>query len=98
MSKLSPIILLPLLWIMVFSCTQFEDVGSGLVDDENLLVGKETSLDLSFETYTRDSLIAYRKEGRSSDYIPTTHILARSEEHTSELQSRGHLVCRLLLE
>src|SRR5437870_10461016 len=23
--------------------------------------------------------------------------LARSEEHTSELQSRGHLVCRLLL-
>src|SRR5690625_6035790 len=25
------------------------------------------------------------------------HVL-RSEEHTSELQSRGHLVCRLLLE
>src|SRR5437660_6572665 len=24
--------------------------------------------------------------------------LGRSEEHTSELQSRGHLVCRLLLE
>src|SRR5690625_6677192 len=24
--------------------------------------------------------------------------VARSEEHTSELQSRGHLVCRLLLE
>src|SRR5690625_5502963 len=23
--------------------------------------------------------------------------IARSEEHTSELQSRGHLVCRLLL-
>src|SRR5690625_5806759 len=27
--------------------------------------------------------------------IPDLH---RSEEHTSELQSRGHLVCRLLLE
>src|SRR5690625_2482879 len=27
-----------------------------------------------------------------------TLIIARSEEHTSELQSRGHLVCRLLLE
>src|SRR5690554_7560551 len=26
------------------------------------------------------------------------HITARSEEHTSELQSRPHLVCRLLLE
>src|SRR5690625_5558386 len=25
-------------------------------------------------------------------------ISGRSEEHTSELQSRGHLVCRLLLE
>src|SRR5690625_7067687 len=25
-------------------------------------------------------------------------VWARSEEHTSELQSRGHLVCRLLLE
>src|SRR5690625_6415786 len=24
--------------------------------------------------------------------------MCRSEEHTSELQSRGHLVCRLLLE
>src|SRR6266508_211557 len=26
------------------------------------------------------------------------HAMHRSEEHTSELQSRGHLVCRLLLE
>src|SRR5690625_5717957 len=25
-------------------------------------------------------------------------VYKRSEEHTSELQSRGHLVCRLLLE
>src|SRR5690625_5430203 len=25
-------------------------------------------------------------------------LMVRSEEHTSELQSRGHLVCRLLLE
>src|SRR5690625_6402260 len=27
-----------------------------------------------------------------------TILAPRSEEHTSELQSRGHLVCRLLLE
>src|SRR5690625_6779744 len=27
-----------------------------------------------------------------------TEEIPRSEEHTSELQSRGHLVCRLLLE
>src|SRR5207253_10396055 len=30
------------------------------------------------------------------DQIPD--LCHRSEEHTSELQSRGHLVCRLLLE
>src|SRR2546429_5797405 len=44
------------------------------------------------------SLLAYRIP------IPSQHsphrfpILCRSEEHTSELQSRLHLVCRLLLE
>src|SRR5690625_6244933 len=31
-------------------------------------------------------------------YIFISLNLTRSEEHTSELQSRGHLVCRLLLE
>src|SRR5258708_11248444 len=30
--------------------------------------------------------------------FPTAENLARSEEHTSELQSPDHLVCRLLLE
>src|SRR5437870_11021471 len=29
---------------------------------------------------------------------PEARARGRSEEHTSELQSRGHLVCRLLLE
>src|SRR5690625_6481093 len=28
--------------------------------------------------------------------LPQLHTYLRSEEHTSELQSRGHLVCRLL--
>src|SRR5690625_4857071 len=30
--------------------------------------------------------------------LTSTGLPLRSEEHTSELQSRGHLVCRLLLE
>src|SRR5439155_13354201 len=34
----------------------------------------------------------------TSDRRPRRRRLPRSEEHTSELQSRGHLVCRLLLE
>src|SRR5690625_396268 len=39
------------------------------------------------------TLAAWRMGKRC--YLPVLH---RSEEHTSELQSRGHLVCRLLLE
>src|SRR5690606_39578248 len=35
--------------------------------------------------------------GRISEIADTTMIV-RSEEHTSELQSRANLVCRLLLE
>src|SRR3712207_7042787 len=31
-------------------------------------------------------------------HIPVPILLQRSEEHTSELQSRQYLVCRLLLE
>src|SRR5258705_2227389 len=30
--------------------------------------------------------------------VPAPHFMARSEEHTSELQSLRHSVCRLLLE
>src|SRR2546422_1816003 len=36
--------------------------------------------------------------GRRGDRIKPPPISVRSEEHTSELQSRLHLVCRLLLE
>src|SRR5690625_6923425 len=32
------------------------------------------------------------------NFSSTLILRSRSEEHTSELQSRGHLVCRLLLE
>src|SRR5207253_7715827 len=34
----------------------------------------------------------------SADTARVLQRMVRSEEHTSELQSRGHLVCRLLLE
>src|SRR5215510_15230431 len=54
----------------------------------------------------RSTLFPYTTLFRSTDgqrerpdevrQYPPGH--GRSEEHTSELQSRGHLVCRLLLE
>src|SRR3712207_7997232 len=58
-----------------------------------------------------DNLRAYKgqrvrklTEGRGCDllylppYSPNLNPIERSEEHTSELQSRQYLVCRLLLE
>src|SRR3712207_8111992 len=44
------------------------------------------------QDYSRRVLVEACQSG--SDY----RILVRSEEHTSELQSRQYLVCRLLLE
>src|SRR5690625_6935474 len=39
-----------------------------------------------------------RIERKKKDNFEQLTYAERSEEHTSELQSRGHLVCRLLLE
>src|SRR5690625_6453664 len=46
-----------------------------------------------------DTNYTYGKWGRRSWILSVKWpMIWRSEEHTSELQSRGHLVCRLLLE
>src|SRR5258708_21826205 len=42
--------------------------------------------------------IGVGNDGKSSSSPNISHPDARSEEHTSELQSPDHLVCRLLLE
>src|SRR5207253_942850 len=47
------------------------------------------------------TVAAYHRHGCSQSgnrLMVWPHLRHRSEEHTSELQSRGHLVCRLLLE
>src|SRR6266702_5239652 len=41
---------------------------------------------------------AHRADGHARPYAGPRRFGHRSEEHTSELQSRGHLVWRLLLE
>src|SRR5690625_398775 len=46
----------------------------------------------NYENVTQ--LISEMNEGN----LKSGYITERSEEHTSELKSRGHLVCRLLLE
>src|SRR5690625_6922753 len=56
------------------------------------------------ETYTLDRFPALVDAAPKGLFLTGTPVIdvngdtARSEEHTSELQSRGHLVCRLLLE
>src|SRR5438552_14722308 len=44
------------------------------------------------------ALAAPGRDGRRRDLRRGRPCVARSEEHTSELQSPDHLVCRLLLE
>src|SRR5690625_5585030 len=66
------------------------------------------SSDLAFiETDMTDGLIGQemKESNQSEDEViekflneKKPFMAIRSEEHTSELQSRGHLVCRLLLE
>src|SRR5690625_1926534 len=51
--------------------------------------------------YSRDDagkFLPYYIEEKILPFDPFQVLDQRSEEHTSELQSRGHLVCRLLLE
>src|SRR5207253_10589657 len=57
------------------------------VSSNQAVVSLKTSSDVIPAKFQVKSLEEIKKEKMS-----------RSEEHTSELQSRGHLVCRLLLE
>src|SRR5439155_24831756 len=55
-----------------------------------LIVGAGDAGEMLLRELGRSSVLEYDILGFVDD--------ERSEEHTSELQSRGHLVCRLLLE
>ena len=50
------------------------------------------------DALTASATATYALTLGSAAYYPETANQLRSEEHTSELQSRLHLVCRLLLE
>src|SRR5690606_41267014 len=66
-----------------------------------LVMGTSTSsIGASEEGYARAQVDAQGKacfpEDLQRPIVHTPHSLGRSEEHTSELQSRENLVCRLL--
>src|SRR5690606_2213667 len=54
--------------------------------------------DIALDPVKLDSVVTLAIDDRYSDLPPDTSAAIRSEEHTSELQSRENLVCRLLLE
>src|SRR5690554_7531881 len=70
-----------------------------LTDEEDQFIPMSTSHYFNFSSQFKKKYLPYAIElGRSwvqPMYQPSVN---RSEEHTSELQSRPHLVCRLLLE
>ena len=56
--------LLSLCVLTIFSCTQFEDIGSDLVDGDQIQINTDTDVDYSLQTFERDSLLAYvRRRG-----------------------------------
>src|SRR5690625_6933168 len=62
-------------------------------------VGEEVSESVAIEDLGRRAILALRQNlvAKVMEH-DNANLYQRSEEHTSELQSRGHLVCRLLLE
>src|SRR5439155_20741774 len=85
-----------------FPTRRSSDLNEFLRSKEEKLKAGELS-HRSFRDYygTCQELIDhFGKERRVDDLRPDDFrkFRSRSEEHTSELQSRGHLVCRLLLE
>src|SRR5207253_6842889 len=65
------------------------------LDDIRSLADLQPSVRICKGIYVEPPELAYQ----GYDEVRSNFLRAlRSEEHTSELQSRGHLVCRLLLE
>src|SRR5207253_10640399 len=73
--------------------------SSDLADFQVLAAGREQ------RSERRGDFVVHHFETPGAEFPPyliagnsAPGVSKRSEEHTSELQSRGHLVCRLLLE
>src|SRR5439155_23508282 len=91
---------LPILLTPFFFLLMRPPPRSTLFPYTTLFRSRPATIDLGLATATPDTG-ALSANGLP---MPPAHLdalsrnLWRSEEHTSELQSRGHLVCRLLLE
>src|SRR5690625_8001632 len=90
-------------WAMVEAITEITDMNNGFdVDDKGkpVMLRREDvnfglAIDMPRPDGSRGLVVPNIKAAQRFDFHG---FWQRSEEHTSELQSRGHLVCRLLLE
>src|SRR5690625_6373174 len=79
------------------------DLMRGLKQGQPFMLMEQTPSQQNWQAYNSLKrpgvmrLWSYQAVARGADTVLFFQ-LRRSEEHTSELQSRGHLVCRLLLE
>src|SRR3989442_9141887 len=69
-----------------------------LAEDQEL--GRRVAIKILDDRHAADEQFVerFRREAKNAAGLSHPNIVSRSEEHTSELQSRPHLVCRLLLE
>src|SRR5690625_6900357 len=70
----------------------------GTIDNVYILQGTEQYFIEQFKNGLENLLKEEVNDEVFSYDLREIPVQDRSEEHTSELQSRGHLVCRLLLE
>src|SRR5690625_6488465 len=76
-----------------------EIIPEGESTDLSIPIKLDFVEELGSDSFLYGKLVGEGDLGSSSEDVPESgQIVVRSEEHTSELQSRGHLVCRLLLE
>src|SRR3712207_8099374 len=81
----------------LFRSVRSTQAGSGTNASRNVATDGNTMPTSVTSQATDPKAIIERKICLSWDTLPKS-IVVRSEEHTSELQSRQYLVCRLLLE
>src|SRR3712207_8287928 len=82
--------------------TLFRSRDAKLIQYLNEAYGKEKELETALQAHIKIAANRKAYKQRLQDHLKETKAQARglerrSEEHTSELQSRQYLVCRLLL-
>src|SRR5690625_6062132 len=92
---LFPLILRPQYSPLFPYTTLFRSISSSLITEKFSRAGGFSVTHGAHVGIGTLPIVFFGNHEQKEKYLPK---LARSEEHTSELQSRGHLVCRLLLE